>query len=86
MCYVKPDLVVSPKSLVSNLKVIYDGEEKVGHWLKWNGVAQKPLCCAGMVVLKIKDSRELEILNPEACLPGLFFPKKLRKLLSVCSR
>jgi hypothetical protein len=39
-----------------------------------------------MVVLKIKDSRELEILNPEACLPGLFFPKKLRKLLSVCSR
>ncbi len=58
----------------------------VGHWLKWNEMAQKPLGCAGMVILKTKDSRELEILNPEACLRGLFFPKKLRKLLSACSR
>lgn len=39
MCYVKPDLVVSPKSLVSNLKVIYDGE--VNSWalaeMEWGG-------------------------------------------------
>lgn len=39
MSYVKPELVVSPKSLVSDLKVIYDGGES--SWslaeMKWDG-------------------------------------------------
>ena len=54
MSYITPDLVVSPKSMVSDLEVIHDGGE--GDWslakmkwdgeeamgLRWNGGSGKP--------------------------------------------
>ena len=54
MSYVKPDLVLSPKSSVSDLEVVYDGGEESWSlaklkWggrevlgLRWNGGSQDP--------------------------------------------
>lgn len=54
MSYIKPELVVSPKSMVKNLKVIYDDGENswaLAHFdwdeksvlgLRWNGGSNDP--------------------------------------------
>jgi hypothetical protein len=64
MSYVKPELVVSPKALVSELSVLYDGGEN--NWslakMKWDGCSVLALRWNG----GSKDPRFPGIGNPQS--------------------